>query len=74
MQAEFYMSFLRQQEERLAIRFLSWQYQKWGKPVPEESELKLQASKIVADAHRIARQRGQNVVSIIKELIADLRK
>ena len=68
------MGFLKQQEERLAIRFLSWQYQKWGKPVPEESELKLQASKIVADAHRIARQRGQNVVSIIKELIADLRK
>jgi hypothetical protein len=74
MQAEFYMSFFRQQEERLAIRFLSWQYQKWGKPVPEESELKLQASKIVADAHHIARQRGQNVISIIKELIADLRK
>jgi len=68
------MGFLKQQEERLAIRFLSWQYQKWGKPVPEESELKLQASTIVADAHRIARQRGQNVVSIIKELIADLRK
>jgi hypothetical protein len=47
------MGFLKQQEERLAIRFLSWQYQKWGKPVPEESELKLQASKIVADAHHI---------------------
>ena len=68
------MGFLKQQEERLAIRFLSWQYQKWGKPIPDEAELKLQASKIVADAHRIARQRGQNVVSIIKELIADLRK
>jgi hypothetical protein len=68
------MGFLKQQEERLAIRFLSWQYQKWGKPMPDEAELKLQASKIVTDAHRIARQRGQNVVSIIKELIADLRK
>ena len=56
------------------MRFLTWQYQKWGKPVPEDLELKLQASKIVAEAHRIARQRGQNVVSIIKELIADLRK
>ena len=58
----------------MAIRFLIWQYQKWDKPVPEDLELKLQASKIVAEAHRIARQRGQNVVSIIKELIADLRK
>ena len=68
------MGFFRQQEERLAIRFLTWQYQKWGKTVPEDSELALQASEIVAEAHRIARQRGQNVVSIIKELIADLRK
>jgi hypothetical protein len=68
------MGIIRQQEERLAVRFLSWQYQKWGKPVPEDSELKLQASKIVAEAHRIARQRGRNVVSIMKELIADLRK
>jgi hypothetical protein len=56
------------------MRFLTWQYQKWGKPVPEDLELKLQASRIVAEAHRIARQRGQNVVSIIKELIADMRK
>ncbi len=68
------MGFFRQQEERLAIRFLTWQYQKWGKPVPEDSDLKLQASKIVAEAHSIARQRGQNVISIIKELIADLKK
>ena len=68
------MGFFRQQEERLAIRFLTWQYQKWGKPVPEDSDLKLQASKIVAEAHSIARQRGQNVILIIKELIADLKK
>lgn len=68
------MGFFRQQQERLAIRLLSWQYQKWGKPIPEDAELKLRASKIVAEAHSIARQRGQNVVAIIKELIADLRK
>jgi len=68
------MGFFRQQEERLAIRFLSWQYQKWGKPVPEEAELKLLAVKIVDDAHRIARQSGQNVISIMKELIGDLKK
>ena len=68
------MGFLRQQEERLAIRFINWQYQKWGKPLPEDAELKLLASQIVDEAHRIARQRGQNVISIIKELIADLKK
>ena len=68
------MGFFRQQEEKLAIRFLSWQYQKWGKPIPEDAALELQAAKIVDDAHRIARQRGQNVISIMKELIGDLKK
>jgi hypothetical protein len=68
------MGFIRQQEERLAIRFLNWQYQKWGKPIPEDAEFRLLAAKIVDDAHRIAGQRGQNVISIIKELIADLKK
>ena len=68
------MGFFRQQEERLAIRFLCWQYQKWGKPIPEDAELKLLAAKIVDDAHRIARQSGQNVISIMKDLIGDLKK
>ncbi len=68
------MGFFRQQEEKLAVRFLSWQYQKWGKAIPEDAELKRQAAKIVDDAHRIARQRGQNVISIMKELIGDLKK
>ena len=68
------MGFLRQQEERLAIRFINWQYQKWGKPAPADAELKVLAAKIVDEAHRIARQRGQNVASIMKDLIADLKK
>ena len=68
------MGFFRQQEERLAIRFLSWQYQKLDKPTPDEAELKHQATAIVDEAHRIARERGQNVVSIMKELISDLKK
>ena len=68
------MSFFRQQEERLAVRFLSWQYQKLDMSIPEEAELKRQAAKIVDEAHRIGRERGRNVVSIIKELISDLKK
>jgi hypothetical protein len=68
------MGFIRQQEKRLAIRFLNWQYQKWGKPAPADAELKVLAEKMVDDAHRIARQRGQNVISIMKDLIADLKK
>jgi len=68
------MGFFRQQEERLAIRFLTWQYQKLGKPIPDETELKVQAAKIVQDAHRIARQRGRNVIAIIKDLVNDIKK
>ena len=68
------MGFIRQQEEKLAVRFLSWQYEKLNKPLPNEAELADLAAKIVEEAHRIARERGSNVVSIIKELIADLKK
>ena len=68
------MGFIRRQEEALAIRFLRWQYQRMSLVVPAPSELQRQAGKIVDDAHRIARQRGGNVISIIKELVEDLKK
>jgi hypothetical protein len=42
--------------------------------VPPVSELQRLASNIVDDAHRIARERGQNVISSIKELIGDMKK
>ena len=68
------MGFFRQQEERLAMRFLTWQYQKLDKPVPGDAELKLQAAKIVQEAHRIARERGRNVIAIMKDLVNDIKK
>ena len=68
------MGFIRQQEEKLAVRFLSWQYEKLKKTVPDEAELTNQAAKIVEEAHRIARERGRNVFSIIKDLVADIKK
>ncbi|MGD8725592.1 MAG: hypothetical protein PVG00_16745, partial [Desulfobacterales bacterium] len=68
------VSFFRQQEEHLAVRFITWRYQKLGKPLPGEDELKTQAAQIVSDAHRIARERGRNVVAIIKDLINDIKK
>jgi hypothetical protein len=68
------MGFFRQQEERLALRFLNWQYQKLNQSVPDDAELKLQASKIVAEAHRIASERGRNVIAIIKDLVNDINK
>ena len=68
------MGFIRQQEEKLAVRFLSWQYEKLKKPIPDEADLANQAARIVEEAHRIARERGRNVVSIIKDLIAEIKK
>jgi len=68
------MGFIRQQEEKLAVRFLSWQYEKLKKPIPAEAELAKQAAQIVAEAHDIARKRGRNVMSIIKDLIAEIKK
>ena len=68
------MGFIRRQEIQLAIKFLVWQYQKANIPVPEHSAIEQQAGKIVDDAHRIARERGSNVFSIIKELASDLKK
>ena len=68
------MGFLRRQEERLAIRLLTWQYQRMNYSVPAREELERQAVKLVNDAHQIARERGRNVISIMKEMIADLKK
>jgi hypothetical protein len=68
------MGFIRQQEERLAIRLLIWQYQRMKLPVPVLSELEQKANKLVDEAHRIARERGRNVISIIKDLVGDLKK
>lgn len=68
------MSFFRQQEKRLALRLLIWQYQRMNIPVPSMEELQQQAARLVEDAHRIARERGRNVISILKEMIGDLKQ
>jgi hypothetical protein len=67
------VSFFRQQEKRLALRLLTWQYQRMNIPVPAMEELEQQAARLVEDAHRIARERGRNVISILKEMISALK-
>ena len=37
-------------------------------------ELEKQAARFVEDAHRIARERGRNVISILKEMVNDIKK
>ena len=66
--------FVRSQEKRLAIRLLSWQYKRVNLSLPAIDELERQADRLVDDAHRIARESGRNVMSIIKEMIADIKK
>lgn len=68
------MGFIREQEERLALKYLQWQYQRNRQPVPAAEILRDKAAQIVAEAHRIARKRGRNVLSIIKEMVADVKK
>jgi hypothetical protein len=68
------MGFFRNQEEKLAARFLRWQYKKQKLPAPSEAEIRQQAGRIVDDAHRIAKQRGGNLLDIMKELVQDFMK
>ncbi len=68
------MGFIRQQEEKMAVRLLTWRYQKMDIAVPATAELQHQASKLVEDAHKIARERGRNVISIMKDLVEDLKR
>lgn len=68
------MGFFRNQEEKLAARVLRWQYEKQNLPLPPDSEILRHAGRIVADAHRIARERGGNLVDIMKELVNDFLK
>ena len=68
------MGFIRHQEEQMAMRLLVWQYQRSNTPVPNAQELNRLGVKLVEDAHRIAKDRGKNVLSIIKDLANDLKK
>jgi hypothetical protein len=66
------MGFIRRQEEKLALQYLIWSYQKDQHPLPNAKQLQQLASKLVDDAHRIALERGRNVVSIMKELVKEM--
>ena len=68
------MGFFRQQQEKIALKYLIWQYQRMRIPIPPMSQLHQQAVKIVDDAHKIAKERGKNVLGIMKELAEDIKK
>jgi hypothetical protein len=64
------MGFIRSQEEKIALQLLQWQYQKTGQKAPDLATLKHHARILVDDAHRIARERGGNILTILKEAVA----
>lgn len=66
--------FIRRQEENMAMRLLAWQYQRLNLPMPVSSDMERRAAELVDDAHRIARERGKNVLVILKEIVADIKK
>jgi hypothetical protein len=68
------MGFFRNQEEKLAARFLRWQYEKQNLPAPPEADMRRHAGRIVEDAHRIAKERGGNLLDIMKELVQEFLK
>ena len=68
------MGFLHNQQVALAIRLLAWQYEKNGQPLPERALLDRQARKLVDDAHHIARERGGNVLAILKQMVTEVRR
>lgn len=68
------IGFIRQQEQKLAMRLLAWHYEKNAIVLPPPSELRKQAGRLVEDAHKIARERGRNVMSIMKDLVAEIKK
>jgi len=58
----------------MAMRLLAWQYQRLKIALPSQEELETRAVALVDEAHRIARERGRNVLFIMKELVGDLKK
>ena len=68
------MGFIKNQQVKLALRLLAWRYEKAGQPLPDYETLSAQARKLVDDAHRIAQERGGNVLAILKEMAGDIRR
>ncbi|MBC2734641.1 MAG: hypothetical protein HF981_09810 [Desulfobacteraceae bacterium] len=68
------MGFIRRQEEKLAARLIQWHQQQQADASLSPEELSQKASLLVDEAHRVARHRGQNVLTIMKEMVADVLK
>jgi hypothetical protein len=66
--------FIRKQETAFAKKMLVWQYEKSGRALPDDTAISAHAQKVVADAHRIAKNSSLTVVEILKNLVKDIKK
>jgi hypothetical protein len=67
------MRFIRNQEEKFALKLLEWRYKQQQLPLPDKEVLRQNAADIVTQAHAIARQRGGNVMAILKDMFSSNR-
>ena len=68
------MGFIRRQEEKVAARLIQWHQQQQTEEPLSSAELAQKASMLVDEAHRVARHRGKNLLTIMKEMVADVLK
>jgi hypothetical protein len=68
------MGFIRRQEEKMASKLIQWYLQQQSAPALAPEELARKSSALVDEAHRVARHRGQNVLAIMKDMVADVMK
>jgi hypothetical protein len=68
------MGFIRRQEENMAARLIQWHQSQKNMPPLAPEELAQKSADLVDEAHRVARHRGKNVLTIMKEMVADVMK
>jgi hypothetical protein len=68
------MGFIRRQEEKMAARLIQWHQSQRTLPLLSADELAQKSSALVDEAHRVARHRGKNVLTIMKEMVSDVMK
>jgi hypothetical protein len=68
------MGFIRRKEEKMAARLILWHQSQKGLPPLSPEDLAQKSTALVEEAHRVARQRGKNVLVIMKEMVADVMK
>ena len=68
------MGFIRNQQIKITVSLLQWKYKNDGLKIPDKKFLNNYAGKVVDEAKVIAKKRGLNILSILKELVKGTNK